>query len=188
MKIPLLFPLLLLSACKPHSADLLDPANSYQDIREQLIRAFLTNPKIAEDDYRKILYVERPLDGNVLVAKLVVCGQLYLNQLPPEHSCSTVIRSGLESSNAEIRSIAVSAIAFIDDDKSSDSLITKLDDPAEIVRFEAAQSLAYKLDNLASDPNNPHAADPLKNSLRPYCASQSRMSTSTPIGVCRKLK
>lgn len=179
---------LLLTGCGSDSSnDPLSFENSYQEIREHIVKDFSENTTLARKKYGKVFKLgERP-DGKTLVAKMVVCGQLQSNRIQLDESCSKDVRAGLIDRNDQIRGIAVSALAFNSDEESLGFIAEKLKDNSDIVRIEAAQALNYRLNTAMADPNHPNAADSVKTKLMPYCTS-IEMTTSALEELCAKVE
>lgn len=164
-----------------------DLESPYQDLRERIVRDFITNPTSAKETYAYVFGLPLRSDKKDLVAKVVVCGQLKSSGVRINDECPRIIETGLRESNDEVRSIAMSALAFSPDELSQEALIKALEDSSTPVRLEAAQALMYQLDTLSADPNDPSAADNLKSKLSHFCSSTRAPHTSSSNELCGKI-
>lgn len=162
--------------------------DSYQGIRERIIVDFANDPDTAEERYRLVFLQPSRPDAKDLVAKAVVCGQLMSNGMKVDASCPSILESGAKNTDDEVRSLAISAMAFGINEESQNFLIYALSDRSAIVRVEAAQALTYQVDILSADPNNPMASSRLRERLVPACRSHPVYSTSSFVELCRKVK
>ncbi|MGH8026035.1 MAG: HEAT repeat domain-containing protein [Pseudoxanthomonas sp.] len=180
--------LIVFSGCsEPAALGHINTNDSYQGIREQIIQDFFRDPAAAGENYRSVFSLPSTPERKYLAAKIVVCGQLKAKELEVESSCQARINEGLKESNEEIRSLAISALAYSIDDSAQSILIAALADRSTIVKIEAAQALNYQLVTLSSDPNNPEASKQLRSKLLEFCQSKRTDATSASDELCEKI-
>lgn len=164
-----------------------DLDGSYQDIREKIIIDFSRDPAMASRSYQAVFLIEPRKDKKDLVAKIIICGQLKARSIRVNDVCSALNDEGLKDPNDEIRSLAISTLAFSMDDISQSHLVEALTDESDDVRMEAALALGYQWSILSSDPNDPNASRALRVRLMGFCRSKSSVLTSPAIDLCRKI-
>ena len=130
------------------SSDGADLSGSSQAVRQRVNDDFFENPNMARSKYAP-LFVDASAEGKSgVIAKIVACGQLEANGLPPYEGCRSLIDKSVAEVDPQIRAVAMSSLAFRSDPESIQLLLKGYDERGDDVHMAAANAIQIRIDSL----------------------------------------
>lgn len=160
-----------------------------QSLRAEVIRNFFENEKTAVNKYKPLFSSVSSQDGRVeVIKKLASSGQLMIRDPANSQRYYSYVEAYLRDQDAEIRSIAVAALAGASDERSLSQLFEGLKDSSELVRIEALGALRYRYDDAMADPDQTKIVW-MKRKASGFCdsvgASKSKFQTEFCVDALR---